>query len=114
MPHPWQVPPVDCQKSLLMCPNTRYRAGESLISTPSATYAYPNRKLRGVLSNITNSCVLSNATESKLKIMVTVGTDTILLLITMLGLFRLFHDQYGASNLGRLLWTQVWLGKILL
>jgi len=68
-------------------------------------------RLRGVWSDVTNACKVPNAADSKLNLMVTVCTDTILLLIMMLGLFRMFNDQYGAFSLGRLLWTQglIWL-----
>jgi hypothetical protein len=58
--------------------------------------------------------MVPNAVDSKLNLMVSLCTDTVLLLIMIFGLFRLFSDHRGASSLGRLLWTQVWLGKIFL
>ncbi|KAH9958708.1 hypothetical protein BC827DRAFT_546707 [Russula dissimulans] len=68
-------------------------------------------RLRGVWSTVLNVCMVPNAVDSKLNLMVSLCTDTVLLLIMIFGLFRLFSDHRGASSLGRLLWTQglVWL-----
>jgi len=68
-------------------------------------------QLRGEWSTTTNTCVVPNAFESKLNIIVTLSTDIILLLIMLVGLLRWRLDVGSTSILIRVLWTQglVWL-----
>ena len=52
-------------------------------------------------------CVAPNLHISELNILVTLGTDILLLLIMFFGLLRLGFHERRAFGLGRLLWKQV-------
>jgi hypothetical protein len=47
-----------------------------------------------------------NTEDNKPNIIVTLVADIVLLLVVLIGLFRLLHDS-GSFDLGRLLWKQV-------
>ena len=48
-----------------------------------------------------------NYTISKLNYLVTLATDTVLVLLMLVGLLRLGFHERGVFGLGRLLWKQV-------
>jgi hypothetical protein len=50
--------------------------------------------------------VPTNTESNKLNIIVTLVTDVILLLIMLIGLFRLRRNGAGTFGLGQLLWRQ--------
>lgn len=62
---------------------------------------------------VLKDCVALNSETNKPSIIVTLITDIVLLLIVLIGLLRLLHDSGGSFALGRLLWKQVGLGRIL-
>jgi len=68
-------------------------------------------KIRAVWMPIVDSCNVLNVESTKLNIIITLGTDIILLLIMLVGLLRLNLHESGAFGLGRLMWKQglVWL-----
>jgi len=67
--------------------------------------------LRSVWSPVSNFCMTTNTMVIKLNWIVSLSTDTILLLIMLLTLFHWRHERGGMSNLCRFLWTQglIWL-----
>ena len=72
-----------------------------------ATDAYPDKKLHGAWSPITNTCVVPNATARTLNIIVSLCTDIVMLLIMLVGLFNWRLKTGEVSSLSSLLWTQV-------
>jgi len=58
-----------------------------------------------------DACVVVNLRITKFNILVSLGTDTILLLIMFFGLLRLGFHERSAFGLGRLVWKQgvIWL-----
>jgi len=58
-----------------------------------------------------DACVVVNLSITKLNILVSLGTDIILLLIMFFGLLRLGFNERSAFGLGRLVWKQgiIWL-----
>lgn len=56
---------------------------------------------------VLRDCVVLNTEDNKPNIIVTLVADIVLLLVVLIGLFRLLHDSSGSFNLGRLLWKQV-------
>jgi hypothetical protein len=54
-----------------------------------------------------DACVVVNLRITKLNILVSLVTDTILLLIMFFGLLRLGFHERSAFGLGRLVWKQV-------
>ncbi|KAH9954858.1 hypothetical protein BC827DRAFT_922722 [Russula dissimulans] len=67
--------------------------------------------LRGEWSPTANACTLSNATSTKLNIVVSLSSDIVLLLIMLVGLLRWRLGEGGPSSMSRFLWTQclLWL-----
>jgi hypothetical protein len=51
--------------------------------------------------------VVLNLRITRLNILVSLGTDIVLLLIMIFGLFRLGFHERSAVGLGRLVWKQV-------
>jgi len=68
-------------------------------------------RLRSTWSPTSRTCVVSNSTDTKINIIVTLATDIVLLLIMLVGLLRWRFREGGASSLTRFLWTQglIWL-----
>ncbi|KAI9441046.1 hypothetical protein F5148DRAFT_829760 [Russula earlei] len=68
-------------------------------------------RLRGTWSVFANTCIVTNSTASKLNITVSLSTDTILLVMMLVGLIRWRVEEGPASGFGRFLWTQglIWL-----
>ena len=54
-----------------------------------------------------DACAVINLRITKLNILVSLGTDIILLLIMFFGLLRLGFHERSAFALGRLVWKQV-------
>ena len=52
-------------------------------------------------------CIVFNSRSSELNLIVTLITDTVLLLTMLVGLFRLRRDGDGKFGIGSLLWKQV-------
>jgi hypothetical protein len=48
-----------------------------------------------------------NTEDNKPNIIVALVTDIVLLLVVLIGLFRLLRDSGGSFDLGRFLWKQV-------
>ena len=48
-----------------------------------------------------------NTEDNKPNIIITLVADIVLLIVVLIGLFRLLHDSSGSFGLGRLLWKQV-------
>ncbi|KAH9954863.1 hypothetical protein BC827DRAFT_1272185 [Russula dissimulans] len=71
----------------------------------------PYPQLQGVWSPLTSTCLVPNTTASELNIIVSLITDTLLLIIMLIGLFRWRLEEGNTSSFGRLLWTQgiIWL-----
>jgi hypothetical protein len=63
---------------------------------------------------IVDSCNVLNVESTKLNIIITLGTDIILLIIMLVGLLRLNLHESGAFGLGRLMWRQVRCWRFLL
>ncbi|KAH9954860.1 hypothetical protein BC827DRAFT_922878 [Russula dissimulans] len=68
-------------------------------------------RLRSIWSPTARTCVVSNSTATRVNIIVTLATDTVMLLIMLVGLLRWRFREGGASGLGRFLWIQglIWL-----
>ncbi|KAH9954846.1 hypothetical protein BC827DRAFT_921565 [Russula dissimulans] len=67
--------------------------------------------LRSVWSPVSNFCMTTNTMVIRLNWIVSLSTDTVLLLIMLLNLFYWRHEHGRVSDLCRLLWTQglIWL-----
>ena len=64
-------------------------------------------QLRAGWQDTVQQCVVLNSDSSKLNIIVFVITDIILLIMVLVGLFRLCRDGGGKIGIGLLLWRQV-------
>ena len=67
-------------------------------------------QIRSAWDSALQNCFVLNAEKSKPSIIATLITDTVLLLIVLIGLLRLLHDNSGSFALGRFLWKQVGSG----
>ncbi|KAH9958705.1 hypothetical protein BC827DRAFT_546512 [Russula dissimulans] len=67
--------------------------------------------IRSVWSPLTSTCMSPNSAVTDLNWIVSLSTDTLLLLIMLLSLFRRRYEYDGVSSLRRLLWNQglIWL-----
>jgi len=70
-------------------------------------------RLRAASVPETGVCVVVKIAGIRLSTLVMLVTDMVLLLIMLLGLFRLHRDAGGSMALGRLLWNQVALWPFL-
>jgi hypothetical protein len=68
-------------------------------------------RLQGTWSPLTSTCLVPNTRASELNIIVSLITDSLLLIIMLIGLFRWRFEEGNTSSFGRLLWTQgiIWL-----
>ncbi|KAH9964907.1 hypothetical protein BC827DRAFT_1374770 [Russula dissimulans] len=68
-------------------------------------------RTRSAWNSDVQTCALLNSESNKLNVTVTLIADVILLLIVLIGLFRLRREGVGRSGIGLLLWNQgvIWL-----
>jgi len=68
-------------------------------------------RLHGAWSPLTTTCLVPNTTASELNIVVSLITDSLLLIIMLIGLYRWRLEEGSTGSFGRLLWTQgiIWL-----
>jgi hypothetical protein len=64
-------------------------------------------QIRSAWDSALQNCFVLNTEKSKPSIIATLITDIVLLLIVLIGLLRLLHDNGGSFALGRFLWKQV-------
>lgn len=69
-------------------------------------------QLRSVWDDALRDCIVPNTEANKPNIIVTLITDFVLLLVMLIGLFRLLRGS-GSFALGYLLWKQVRWGLFL-
>jgi len=83
----------------------------SLWAANAAFFIYFVSRLRSAWVPVQQTCAETNLPSSKLNLIAIPATDISLLLIMLVGLFRLRGEGMGMAGLGRLLWKQgiLWL-----
>jgi len=83
----------------------------SLWAANAAFFIYFVSRLRSAWVPVQQTCAETNLPSSKLNLIAIPATDISLLLIMLVGLFRLRGEGMGMAGLGRLIWKQgiLWL-----
>jgi hypothetical protein len=92
---------------------TRYHSGNQSILKYFRSFGLIHPQIRPSLVPVSGTCGINNLENNKATIISMFTTDFILLVIMLVGLFRMGVRRVGTFALGRLLWKQVMLRRLL-